>query len=331
MNQSKRCHRIANFKHLYVDGFKAFKNETRNPEASFILSHYHSDHYVGLPTDKGYQGPAKIHCSMVTAELLIEVHGVPKEFVVGHAYGETWVHTSCTEQHQVEITFYDANHCPGASIILARERLKGGDSSNREFYVHTGDFRYHPRMKDYPLLLEAVRERNIHSVYLDTTYSSPKHIFMPQQDAVDMIASQVETLLVSHNSKDTLVLLSCYSIGKEKILIESSKRSKQRIYVNKKKYKLLECADTYFSTDENPTIMNSITLDDSSSKLHVVQMGLAGKMFPYFTPNFEGLYSYVSKYKNRFRKVVAFIPTGFASLAYNQSHAIHQKIIRNSG
>ena len=103
MNQSKRCHRIANFKHLYVDGFKAFKNETRNPEASFILSHYHSDHYVGLPTGKGYQGSAKIHCSMVTAELLIEVHGVPKEFVVGHAYGETWVHTSCTEQHQVEI------------------------------------------------------------------------------------------------------------------------------------------------------------------------------------------------------------------------------------
>ena len=290
----------------------------------------------------------------------------------------------------VKITFYDANHCPGACIILVE--LPDGKTT----HLHTGDMRYHPRFQSYPLLQKAVQQRTLDLVYLDTTYCHEKHDFEPQEEAIESIASQTEELLSDNyskhdNSKNTLVLLSCYSIGKEKVLYEASKRSKQLVYVSEKKWKMLECIQQDQSQsqlhelqkeedissssqplphhhqqqqqqhrDQHTNILDRCTCDSTLSDLHVIPMGLAGEMFPFFRPNFLKLAKYVEKLSSlvtknnedinrtnsagdipslkekqeqhrEYDKVVAFIPTGWSNASnWNKKHAISTKMVQIS-
>jgi Cft2 family RNA processing exonuclease len=420
MNSAGICHQISGCE-IYVDAFHGhfLRNHTKNSEATFLLSHYHGDHYQNLPRDNKYKGPALIHCSHVTARLLIEVHKVQQRFVVRHDYGETFTHRiiqrnkkrpkkQCGERNDdddfddklggvvdnVKITFYDANHCPGACIILIE--LPDGKTT----HLHTGDMRYHPRFQSYPLLQKAVQQRTLDLVYLDTTYCHEKHDFVPQEEAIESIASQTQELLSENcskhnNSKNTLVLLSCYSIGKEKVLYEASKRSKQLVYVSEKKWKMLECIQQDESQsqphefqkeedissssqplshhqqqqqqqqqqhlDQHTNILDRCTRDSTLSDLHVIPMGLAGEMFPFFRPNFLKIAKYVEelsslvetknnedinrtdsagdipslKEKQRqyreYDKVVAFIPTGWANASnWNKKNAISTKTVQLS-
>lgn len=340
-----------------MDAFRGhfLREDTKNPDATFILSHYHGDHYTQLPRDNRYRGPAKIHCTPVTARLLTDVHLVSKDFVVEHEYGSTFRHRIVQHQEQkkettnddssnyVNITFYDANHCPGACIIFIE--LPDGETA----HLHTGDMRYHPRFDSYPLLSKFAKERKLDLVYLDTTYCNPKHDFLTQEEAVNSIASQTQELLSENSQSDrsqkTLVLLSCYSIGKEKVLYEASKRSDQLIYVSEKKWKMLRCIQEDRSKYENKNgeeqqheedhtnIIERCTREPSESDLHVVSMGLAGEMWPYFQPNFPNLAKYVEALSSHteYDKVVAFIPTGWADASnWNKKNAISTKVVRLS-
>lgn len=353
MNSSDICHQVANCPGLFVDAFRGhfLREHTRNPDATFVLSHYHGDHYTQLPRDFKYRGPAKIHCTPITARLLVDVHLVSKDLVVQHNYGATFRHCIVRKTEEggsvdddnkhnyADITFYDANHCPGACIILIA--LPDGKTA----HLHTGDMRYHPRFQEYPLLAQATEQRKLDLVYLDTTYCHPKHDFLKQDDAVDSIASQTQALLSESN---TLVLLSCYSIGKEKVLYEASKRSGQSIYVSEKKWKMLNCIqedqkDCESEYQQHNTILERCTRDQSASDLHVIPMGLAGEMWPYFQPNFQKLAKYVQDLENtetandessntprkKYDKVVAFIPTGWADASnWNKKNAISTKIVQ---
>ena len=97
-----------------------------------------------------------------------------------------------------DVTFLDANHCPGAVLLLfkLREsmacrtsitinanhegkkekvdkggRVLGGNEGYSKVYLHTGDMRYHPKMKNYA----ALQNIKIDKIFLDTTYAHPKH------------------------------------------------------------------------------------------------------------------------------------------------------------
>ena len=364
MNSSDICHQVSDCPALFIDAFRGhfLRDHTKDPDATFILSHYHGDHYTQLPRDNKYRGPAKIHCTPVTARLLVDVHIVPKNLVVEHEYGSTFRHYVGSGKF-ANITFYDANHCPGACIILIE--MPDGKTT----HLHTGDMRYHPRFQSYPLLSESTKQRKIDLVYLDTTYCHPKHDFLAQDDAVDTIASQTQELLLenSRRPRKTLVLLSCYSIGKEKVIYESSIRSNQLIYVSEKKWKMLRCIQEERSKNEklcnqndgyeeglsssaykqHHNITDRCTRDAASSDLHVIPMGLAGEMWPYFQPNYQKLAKYVENLssseiennsneilatgrtsQNEYDKVVAFIPTGWADATnWNKKNAISIKLI----
>ncbi|GFH45236.1 DNA cross-link repair 1A protein [Chaetoceros tenuissimus] len=307
---------------------------------SIVLTHYHSDHYTGLPSGNNYKGPATIHCTPVTANLLREIHKIPERFIVAHEYEETWSWDNC------EITFYDANHCPGAAIIFAKVKI--GNSFT--YHVHTGDMRYHPKFQSYPLIKEAVEKRSLDVLYLDTTYAKPKHTFLPQQNAIDKISSQVQELLKhNHNVveekknsffqpkkpavKDgqqprTLVLLSCYSIGKEKVLWHSAVKSNQLVYVNNAKHKMLKCIECGSDVEEANGIVKRSTLDPQKSDIHVIKMGLAGTLHPFFQPNFNDVALYAHRMNKGYNKVVAFLPTGWAeSSKYNKQNSIATKVV----
>lgn len=317
MNSADICHEV--FPGLYVDAFSGkFLQKTHDASNCFILTHYHGDHYKSLPRDGRYQGPAVIHCSRVTAELLKEVHEIPPQLIQSHDYNETF------EYKEAKITFFDANHCPGACLVLVQ--LANGNA-----HLHTGDMRYCETFKSYPLLREMVTKKKVDLVYLDTTYGHPKHDFVPQEQAVECIASQTKELLSSH--LNVLVLLSCYSIGKEKVLWEASARNNQKLYVSERKLRMLRCIQLKESSPNNISsqVIHRCTEDPSQSDIHVIPMGLAGEMWPYFRPNYIKCRDYVEKLhednkSKTYDKVVAFLPTGWANASkWNKKNAISKK------
>jgi DNA cross-link repair 1A protein len=320
MNAADICHEISDCPGLYVDAFRGrFLRRTQDPDSAFILTHYHGDHYQNLQREGKYKGPALIHCTPVTAALLVQVHQVPSTFVVEHEYGQTFEYCIRGKGKQrAKVTFYDANHCPGACIVLIQ--LPNGTT-----HLHTGDMRYHERFKSYPLLREAVANQQLDLVYLDTTYSHPKHDFVPQEEAVEAIASQTAELL-SDKLSSTLVLLSCYSIGKEKVLWEACTRSNQLVYVTERKWRMLQCIQGHESQDVSSQIIHRCTQDANQTDIHVIPMGLAGEMWPFFRPNYQKCAEYVEELDKDYDKVVAFLPTGWANASkWNKEHSISQK------
>lgn len=64
----------------------------------------------------------------------------------------------------IKVTMLEANHCPGAALILFH--LADGRR-----VLHTGDFRACKLMQSYPLLVN----QHIHSLHLDTTCCNAKY------------------------------------------------------------------------------------------------------------------------------------------------------------
>ena len=109
---------------------------------------------------------------------------------------------------------------------------------------------------------------------------------------IDSVASSVVSAL-SHPSR-TLVLLSCYSIGKEKLLAECALRAETKLYVNPKKSLMLQCIKDGSEEDGSGAppsnalnLITSTTADPKSSPIHVIPMNVAGEMFPYFIPDYR--------------------------------------------
>ena len=157
-----------------------FKLQSDRVEAYF-LSHFHGDHYDGL--NENFRGPGLIHCTGVTAALVQQELGVQPHLVRAYEIGETAEVCGGTR-----VTFLDANHCPGAAMLLFQ--LADGTR-----HLHCGDMRYDPRMQDYGALVAA--RGKIDKLYLDTTYCHPKHLFPTQQDSIDQIADAVARLVAT--------------------------------------------------------------------------------------------------------------------------------------
>ena len=254
------------------------------------------------------------------------MHGVSPDLVVEHQYGESW----CVEFNQgtkVELTFEDANHCPGAAVVFVEVH----NDETTTTHLHTGDFRYHHRMKDYASF--TTRRRQVDILYLDTTYAHPKHTFVQQKLAIEQVASVVHNELATNNN-NTLIMLSCYSIGKERVVWECSQRTNQRIYGSEKKLKMISClVEEGISTDDQDLeachqLIQRTTDNPNDSDLHIVPMGLAGEMFPYFVPNYYACAEYAWNLTKSYTKVLAVIPTGHAGASnWNLKNAICQRRI----
>ncbi|KAK7919571.1 hypothetical protein WMY93_010855 [Mugilogobius chulae] len=104
----------------------------------------------------------------------------------------------------VRVILLDANHCPGAAMLLFV--LPDGQT-----VLHTGDFRADPSMETYPELLSS----RVQTLYLDTTYCSPEYTFPKQQEVINYAANTAFEL-VTLNPR-TLVVCGSYSVGKEKV------------------------------------------------------------------------------------------------------------------
>lgn len=146
----------------------AFKYGTVPGVQGYYLTHFHSDHYGGLSSTWD-AGP--IFCSSITGNLVVQQLKVRPEYVVKLPMNVS------NDINGVKVTLIDANHCPGSTLFLFEGQARGRELR----YLHCGDFRATPTQ----LLHPSVRGKKIDSLYLDTTYLSPKYAFPSQEDVIE--------------------------------------------------------------------------------------------------------------------------------------------------
>jgi DNA cross-link repair 1A protein len=151
-----------------VDGFRQTTHKCKH----YFLTHAHGDHTTGLA--KSWRG-GTIYCTPITARLITEEAGISRAHVVPAPLDKPFVVAGVT------ITPLCANHCPGACMFLFAVPQPCGQPRH---ILHVGDFRFHPRMAQYP----ALRGVQLHTLFLDTTYSTPKWRFPAQEEVIASMA-----------------------------------------------------------------------------------------------------------------------------------------------
>ncbi|KAI0382050.1 DRMBL-domain-containing protein [Hypomontagnella monticulosa] len=157
---------------------------------AYFLSHFHSDHYIGLTANWSH-GP--IYCSKVTGSLVKSQLKTAAKWVKELEFEET-VEVPGTEG--VTVTMIPANHCPGSSLFLFEKTIGKGPSKRKQRILHCGDFRACPAHIAHPLLKPEtldvvsgkVKQQKIDVCYLDTTYLNPRYSFPPQDDVISACA-----------------------------------------------------------------------------------------------------------------------------------------------
>lgn len=215
-----------------------------------------------------------------------------------------------------EVFLVDANHCPGAVQFLFKVPVSNSKLVGFEKYVHTGDFRYCDEMKNEDVLREFV---GADGVFLDTTYCNPKFVFPSQGESIDYIVGVIKNIGVENegglNAKNVLFVVATYVIGKERILLEISRRCKRMIHVSSRKMAVL-CA---LGLDEGGVF----TENESESDVHVVGWNVLGETWPYFRPNFVKMKEIMSE--KGYSKVVGFVPTGWTYEIQRNKFAVRSK------
>jgi DNA cross-link repair 1A protein len=179
--------------YICVDAFRYGAVKGQN---AYFLSHFHSDHYIGL-TASWSHGP--IYCSKVTGNLVRQQLRVDSKWVVDLDFEQK---TEIPGTEGVHVTMISANHCPGSSLFLFEKESCKGRNSRTQRVLHCGDFRACQAHLEHPLLkpevMDAVsgksRQQKLDACYLDTTYLNPKYAFPPQQQVIQACADMCVSL-----------------------------------------------------------------------------------------------------------------------------------------
>eukprot|EP00873_Tetraselmis_striata_P015488 jgi/Tetstr1/435752/TSEL_024647.t1 len=275
-------HRFVHGTNFVVDGFT--RNFSTTECKHWFLTHFHSDHYQGLSST--FQR-GTIYCTPITAALVAQELRVRPQRVFRVHPGQP------ITVDGVRVTFLDANHCPGAAMILF-EPPDGAPP-----VLHTGDCRACPAMQDQAAL-QAVRGRV--RLVLDATYCTPDYDCPPQEEAVKMVVDGVRSESFNPN---TLFLIGTYKIGKERCFLEVGRQLERKVYVSETKMKVLRCLNL------DPDHMKWLTTDDKQADIHVVPMQKV---------SMKAVQSAVKFYRGRYKTVVVFRPTGWAMQQRAKAH-----------
>ncbi|KAL6854783.1 hypothetical protein ACO1O0_005908 [Amphichorda felina] len=233
---------VAEFPDIRIDFFRTHPN-VRPPLACF-LSHIHSDHLAGL---EGLRSPF-VYCSAATREILLRLERYPCR--INYAKGilearqQTFKHLhkvlkplplgapTCLELqpgHQIQVTLFDANHCPGAVMFLIE-----GDG---KAILYTGDIRSEPwfvnAISRNPSIVEyASGLKVLDKIYLDTSFIND----VPFQTKAEGITELLRK--VSRYPSDTVFHFQAWTYGYEDVWIALAKALKSPIHVDDYKMKI---------------------------------------------------------------------------------------------
>jgi DNA cross-link repair 1A protein len=312
---------------LIVDGFQYANQELSR---FYFLSHFHSDHYIGLT--KSFNC-GLIFCSVNTKKLVHLRLNVSDQYVVGLPLNVPISLSKYDTLLDLEsVTLLHANHTPdGVTFVF---KLKNG-----QIHWHTGDFRYQPSMIQSNIDLlnsskQLVRSSmnntiakyhhklSVHTLYLDTTYCNPKYDLPTQDIAVKSVIQYMEKIK-RHQSlsasadrfTSTIYLFGTYTIGKEKVFSGVSKHFNEKVIVlDTQKRKILKC----IMNDYDDIIVNDSLMNSSSSSLFVVSMS---------DLNYDKIINSVMRVNKlrqasaggRVTKVYGFKPTGWSHQSSSSS------------
>ncbi|OAK93540.1 DRMBL-domain-containing protein [Phaeosphaeriaceae sp. SRC1lsM3a] len=317
---------------IAVDAFRYGAVKGQN---AYFLSHFHSDHYIGL-TSTWSHGP--IYCSKVTANLVRQQLRVDPKWVVDLEFEKK---TEVPGTQGVFVTMISANHCPGSSLFLFEKETGTGKTPKLQRVLHCGDFRACQAHIEHPLLrpdvLDAVsgknRQQKLDICYLDTTYLNPKYAFPPQHQVIQACADMCVSLnkvraddadgweqmkreragqgMVKFVRKDSntdtteeprspargrlLVVVGTYSIGKERICVGIAKALGSKIFAPPNKQRI--CAAL-----EDSELNALLTKDPRAAQVH---------MTPLFEIRADTLDDYLRDYADTYSRCVGFRPSGW--------------------
>ncbi|GMH35758.1 hypothetical protein BSKO_03626 [Bryopsis sp. KO-2023] len=242
---------------------------------TWFLTHFHADHYGGLGKsfDQGV-----IYCSPPTAKLVNLRLKVPWNRLVELDINKPKMIRG------VRVTFLDANHCPGAVMIL----FEPPDSLP---VLHTGDCRLVKSMQSNPLLEKLRGKRAI--LVLDTTYCDPKHTFPCQADVISFV---VDAVKAESFSDKVLFLFGTYTIGKECVFMEAAKAVGKKVYISAAKREVMGCLDL---TAKEKAMM---TTNHEETNIHAVPLNQVRT---------DVMGNIMKRYRGKYTTVVGFQPTGW--------------------
>ncbi|KAF2400518.1 DRMBL-domain-containing protein, partial [Trichodelitschia bisporula] len=299
---------------------------------AYFLSHFHSDHYIGL-SGKWCHGP--IYCSRATGNLVRQQLRVDPKWVVDLDFEQE---TEVPGTGGVTVIMIPANHCPGSSLFLFQKALGKGPNPKKRRVLHCGDFRACRSHVEHPHLCPSIpcptsgktKLQKIDVCYLDTTYLNPKYAFPPQEDVVqacvDMSVSlnnSTSNLLkgtkqegglaqfvkngdtaaplaggksdIKRNQGRLLIVVGTYSIGKEKICIAIAKALKSKIFASTPKRRICACL-------EDPELDELLTSNPREAQVHMAPLS---ELQP------QTLDAYLQDFQDCFQSIVGFRPSGW--------------------
>ncbi|KAK8218298.1 DNA repair metallo-beta-lactamase-domain-containing protein [Phyllosticta capitalensis] len=320
---------------ICVDAFRYGAVEGCN---AYFLSHFHSDHYVGL-TASWSHGP--IYCSKVTANLVKQQLRVDPKYVVALDWD---TETEVPSTGGVKVNMIPANHCPGSSLYLFEKPVGSGKSPRKQRILHCGDFRACRAHIEHPLLrpdvMDAVtgktRQQKIDVCYLDTTYLNPKFAFPSQTDVIKACADMCVSLSKvradetdgweqmkrnragegmtkfvqkggDSDSPDNKSSTSAKERGKLLVIIGTYSIGKERVCLGiaralQSKIFAPPSKRRVVLALEDPELTSLLTTNPREAQVH---------MTPLFEIRAETLDNYLADYADTFARAVGFRPTGW--------------------
>jgi len=267
-----------------VDGFTGAAARMSTPSGWF-LTHFHSDHYKGL--GPRWPSTAPIFCTPSTAALCRLRLRVRPQLLRELPLNERCVIDG------VGVTLFDANHCPGAAMILFDPLEPHAP------VLHTGDCRWSTELHG-PLLAPALgalsgERRARLKLILDTTYCDPAAVFPPASEAAAFVANAVRS--EGFNVRRTLFLCGSYTIGKERVAFAAAHAAGARLYAGAAKREVLACLPLAAADAQ------LLTSEDAHTNVHIVPMACV---------SFGRMKGILAHYRGRFDTCVGFAPSGWA-------------------
>ncbi|KAF2836330.1 DRMBL-domain-containing protein [Patellaria atrata CBS 101060] len=320
----------------------AFRYGAVEGQQAYFLSHFHSDHYVGL-TSSWCHGP--IYCSHVTANLVRQQLRVDPKWVVDLDF-EKKVEVPGTQG--VHVTMIPANHCPGSSLFLFEKQVGKGKNRRMQRVLHCGDFRACRAHVEHPLLRPDVmdvvsgktQQQKIDVCYLDTTYLNPKYAFPSQEKVIKACADMCVSLnkirkdeddsweqmkreragqgMIKFVRKDSDALNQEDNTGEEArgrllVVVGTYSIGKERVCLGIAR--ALDCKiyappskQRICVALEDPELNARLTKDPREAQIH---------MTPLFEIRADTLDEYLNDYRDTFSRAVGFRPSGWNYRAPN--------------
>ncbi|KAL3593970.1 hypothetical protein FPOAC2_08272 [Fusarium poae] len=227
---------VSEFPDIRIDFFR--RNADAQPPLACFLSHVHSDHLAGL---ESLRSPF-VYCSAATREILLRLERYPCR--INYAKGvlearqQTFKHLSKVLKslpletpttielrpgQEIQVTLFDANHCPGAVMFLVegdgRAILYTGDIRSEPWFVNA--ISRNPNLVEYTSGLKILDK-----IYLDTSFTED----VPFETKAHGIAELLKK--VSKYPKDTVFHFQAWTYGYEDVWIALSKALKSKIHVD---------------------------------------------------------------------------------------------------